>query len=201
VLAALVAGVLLVRLTDVTDSSPREVASSPSIVRATSTATPTKQSAVAAALADAAASQGWLYLTDDELRAAIAKIATPAATKRLTEDELADVAAVRDQLQRSSGRIWWLVRPLAWRVEDFRDTEARVSVWTVTVLSATEVASPQSEFVTLTVDLQWIDDTWRIDGVSDTPGPTPMTGPKDQPWDAEPFDQVLAGFTRLEGAR
>ena len=155
--------------------------------------------AVAAAVAYATASQRWLYFTDEEIEAAIAEIATPVAAPRLAEDVVADVSMAREQLAQSSGRIWWLVRPLAWRVDDFRDTEARVSVWTVTILSAASVAAPQSEFLTVTLDLSWVDGDWRVDGVRDTPGPTPITGPHDQPWDAEPFDQALDGFTRMDG--
>ncbi|HMQ25916.1 MAG TPA: hypothetical protein PKA98_08005, partial [Acidimicrobiales bacterium] len=109
------------------------------------------------------------------------------------------VSMAREQLAQSSGRIWWLVRPLAWRVDDYRDTNARVSVWTVTILSAAGVAAPQSEFLTVTLDLAWVDGDWRVDAVRDTPGPTPVTGPHDQPWDAEPFDRTLDGFTRMDG--
>ena len=138
-------------------------------------------------------------ITDEEIEAAIAEIATPVAAPRLARDVVADVAMAREQLAQSSGPIWWLVRPLAWRVDDFRDTQARVSVWTVTILSAASVAAPQSEFLTVTLDLSWVDGDWRVDGVRDTPGPTPITGPHDQPWDAEPFDQALDGFTRMDG--
>lgn len=158
-----------------------------------------KRGAIAAGVAYATASQRWLYLTDDEVRDAVAEIATPVAVERLAEKAVADVSMARDQLAQSSGRIWWLVRPLAWRVDDFRDTEARISVWTVTILSAAEVAAPQSEFLTVTFDLTWVDGDWRVDGARDTPGPTPISGPQDQPWDAEPFDEALDGFTRMEG--
>ncbi|MGH9185999.1 MAG: hypothetical protein ACRD0U_09325, partial [Acidimicrobiales bacterium] len=154
--------------------------------------------AVAAAIAYASAAQRWLYFTDDEIESAITEIATPVAAPRLAEDVIADISLAREQLAQSSGRIWWLVRPLAWRVDDYRDTEARVSVWTVTILSAAGVAAPQSEFVTVTLDLAWVEGDWRVDGVRDTPGPTPITGPHDQPWDAEPFDQALDGFTRID---
>ena len=155
--------------------------------------------AVAAAVAYATASQRWLYFTDDEIEAAIATIATPVAAPRLADDVVTDVSMAREQLAQSSGRIWWLVRPLAWRVDDYRDTTARVSVWTVTILSAAGVAAPQSEFLTITLDLAWVDGDWRVDAVRDTPGPTPITGPHDQPWDAEPFDRTLDGFTRVDG--
>lgn len=155
--------------------------------------------AVAAAVSYATASQRWLYFTDDEIRAAVAEIATPTAAARMADDLVLDVSMARDQLGASSGRVWWLVRPLAWRVERFDGDEARVAVWVVTILSAAEVAAPQSEFMTVTVDLAWFDGDWRVDGVRDHPGPTPMTGPQDQPWDAVPFDETLAGFTRLDG--
>lgn len=155
--------------------------------------------AIAAGIVYSTASQRWLYFTDEEIEAAIAEIATPVAAPRLADDVVADISMAREQLAQSSGRIWWLVRPLAWRVDDFRGTEARVSVWTVTILSAAGVAAPQSEFLTVTLDLSWVDGDWRVDGVRDTPGPTPITGPHDQPWDAEPFDNALDGFTRMDG--
>lgn len=72
-----------------------------------------RRGAVAAAVAYSTASQRWLYFTDDEIKAAIAEIATPIAAPRMAEDVIADVSMARDQLAQSSGRIWWLVRPLA----------------------------------------------------------------------------------------
>lgn len=61
-----------------------------------------------------------------------------------------------------------------------------------------EVAAPQSEFLTVTVDLAWLDGDWRNRTVCVTTSVSPMTGPQDQPWDAVPFDETLAGFTRLD---
>lgn len=155
--------------------------------------------AVAAAVSYATASQRWLYFTDEEIRAAVAEIATPVAAPRMADEVVLDVSTAREQLGASTGRIWWLVRPLAWRIEHHDEAEARVSVWVVTILSAAEVAAPQSEFMTITLDLAWADGDWRVDGVRDAPGPTPLSGPQDQPWDAEPFDDALDGFTRLDG--
>ncbi|WCO67962.1 hypothetical protein PO878_04395 [Iamia majanohamensis] len=217
VVVLLIAGVLLVRLSrDTAPVNDRSATSSgaeaPRPTVAAGAAGPAGNSArvpvgfsadepgaVAAATAYATASQRWLYFTDEEIEAAIAEIATPVAAPRLTADVVADVAMAREQLAQSSGRIWWLVRPLASRIDDSRDTEARVSVWTVTILSAASVAAPQSEFLTVTLDLSWVDGDWRVDGVRDTPGPTPITGPQDQPWDAEPFDRALDGFIRMDG--
>jgi hypothetical protein len=159
---------------------------------------PTEEGAVGAALAYASASQRWLYFDDAEITAAVAVLATPAAVEGLTAEVVSEIALARDQLAASSGRVWWLVRPMATRVEFFTATVARVSVWTVTVLSATGVAVPQAEWLTVTVDLKWLDDDWRVDGVRSTPGPTPILSPKDEPWTADRFDEGLDGFTRID---
>lgn len=158
-----------------------------------------EQGAVVAAVAYATASQRWLYFTEREIRAAIARIATPTAAPRVARDVVAEVAVARERLSASSGRVWWLVRPLAREVEFHDGDRARVSVWVVTVLSAAEVAAPQSEWMTVTIDLAWVEGDWRVDAVRDVSGPTPMTGPNDRPWDAEPFDDTLGGFTRMDG--
>jgi hypothetical protein len=153
--------------------------------------------AVAAAIAYTEASQRWLYLDDGEVAAAVAAIAAPQAIERLTREVLADVQTARRELAVSPGRVWWLVHPLAWKVQSYNRSAASVALWTVTVLSAAGVAVPQAEWMTVTVDLVWTDGGWRVEAVGDRPGPTPMTGPRDDPWEAEPFDDALAGFTRL----
>lgn len=155
--------------------------------------------AVAAAIAYSAAPQRWLYFTDEEIRAAVAEIATPVAAPRLTEEVVTEVSRARDGLAAASGRVWWLVHPLAFEVTSITANEATVDVWTVTVLSAEEVAAPQTEWLTVTIELAWVDGDWRVDAIRDAPGPTPITGPGDQPWDAGPFDATLAGFTRIDG--
>lgn len=155
--------------------------------------------AVEAAVRYTAAPQGWLYLTDDEITAAVTEIATPQAASSLAADTVEEVRIARDELAAASGPVWWFVHPLAWRAESYSEGGASVAVWTVTVLSAAGVALPQTEWMTVTVDLAWIDDGWLVDTVRDRPGPTPMTGPQDDPWDAEPFDDALEGFTRIDG--
>lgn len=160
--------------------------------------TPDEEGAVDAAIAFATASQRWLYFTDAEIREAIEQIATPAAVERLNAGVVADVSAARQSLGEASGRVWWLVRPLAWDVEHHDGAEARVSVWVVTVLSAAGVAAPQAEWMTVTLDLAWVEGDWRVDAVRDAPGPTPITGPGDRPWDAVPFDEALSDYTRID---
>ena len=158
-----------------------------------------ERGAAAAAVVYAAAPQRWLYLSDDEIAAAVGEIASPDAAGRLAAENVAEIHAAREQLAESPGRVWWIVHPLAWRVEAFGEGRATVAVWTVTVLSAADVAMPQTEWVTVSLDLVWVDGAWRMDDIRSQPGPTPMTGPGDRPWEPEPFDAALDGFTRLDG--
>lgn len=153
--------------------------------------------AVAAAVSYAGASQRWLYSTDAQIAAAVAEIATPDSVDRLAGEILGDIGSARDDLVESPGRVWWLVHPLAWRVDRYDADEATVEVWLMTLLSASDVAVPQTEWLTATLELEWVDGGWRLDAVRETPGPTPMIGPRDDPWEPEPFDEALGGFTRL----
>lgn len=153
--------------------------------------------AVDAALALAGASQSWLYLADDELEGAVRAVAAEASADTLVDDTLAEVGLVRDALSQSTGRIWWLVRPLAWRVDSFDPRRAVVSVWTVSTLSASGVAMPQADWMTVTFDLTWERGDWRLIGTHEVPGPTPQLGGRDTAWDPVPFDDALAGFRRV----
>jgi len=156
----------------------------------------TEEGARAAAVAYATASQDRLYLGDEEIDRAVRAAAAPAAAAALSRETVAELRAARDALRQSPGRVWWLVRPLASRVERFEPASARVVVWAVTVLSAADVALPQAEWMRVAVDLAWVEGAWRIQAVADTPGPTPMTGAKDRPWQPEPLDAALDGFQR-----
>lgn len=160
----------------------------------------TEQGARAVAIAYATASQDWLYLSDDQIDRSVRAISTQAAGPALSRETVSELRAARDALARSPGRVWWFVRPLASRVERFDPSRARVVVWTVTVLSAADVALPQAEWLRVAVDLTWADGAWRLEAISDTPGPTPMTGTKDRPWQPEPFDDALGGFDRVGSA-
>jgi hypothetical protein len=154
--------------------------------------------AMAAAVGYASAAQRWLYLTDDQVNAEVSGLATPQAAPRLRDEVGTEVREARKRLGASPGPVWWLVRPLAVKVDRQAGTAMTVSVWLVTVLSAEQVAAPQSEWRTVTVDLEW-SGSWLVAAVRDRPGPTPSNGPKDQPWNAAPFAEALTGFTRLDG--
>jgi hypothetical protein len=148
-------------------------------------------------VAYATASQDWLYLSDADIDRAVRAIATPDAGPALAAQTVASLRTARDALAKSSGRVWWLVRPLASRVEAYDGTTARVEVWTVTILSAAGVALPQADWMRVGVELDQVGGSWRVQAVDTTPGPTPSIGTSDRPWEAEPFDTVLDGFQRV----
>jgi hypothetical protein len=157
--------------------------------------------ATAAAVAYAASPQEWLYMTDDEVRAAVVAIATPEAADRLSTEVVEEIAVARAELAGSAGPVWWIVHPLATKVEMFAPAKtsarATVEVWTVSFLSAADVAVPQTEWTTTTFELAWSGGRWRVAAVRESVGPTPAVGPSDQPWEPEPLDDALEGFTRL----
>ena len=150
-----------------------------------------------AAIEYATASQRWLYLTDEQIEAAVRSIAVPSAGDRLSEETVAELSVAREALARAAGPVWWFVRPLAVRTELIGDERAEVSVWVVTVLSAADVAVPQADWVTLDLELVRDGDRWLLESITDTPGPTPVSGVRDDPWQPEPFDDALAGFERI----
>ena len=180
-------------------SSP---AVSPAHTQPTDTAgapAPSLATARDAAVGFATASQNWLYLSNAEIDRAVLAIATPGAGPRLAAQTVADMASARQALSASSGSVWWLVRPLAVRVERFHPPTARVQVWVVTVLCAPGVALPQANWEVVTAELGWAPDTrrWEVASVSEDPGPTPLTSNQELAWGADAFDSALAGYQRV----
>lgn len=155
------------------------------------------ESAMAAAVEYATASQDWLYLTDEEIEAEVRAIAAPGSSDRLVEETVGELGLARDGLMESAGRVWWLVRPLAAKEVSSTGSRAEVSVWVVTVLSASDVAVPQSDWSTLDLVLVRDEGRWLLESIDDEPGPTPISGVRDEPWQPEPFDDALDGFVRI----
>jgi hypothetical protein len=153
--------------------------------------------AVAAAISYAAAPQAWLYLSDEQLRDAGAEVVVPGAEgEALVEELVEEIAPARDELERAQGTVWFVVAPLATKVERYSDEGATVRVWRVAVLSADAVAMPHAGWQTVTFDLEW-HGGWRIAGVHEAEGPVPQLEPGQQPWSARYLDEELEGFSRV----
>ncbi|HZT66530.1 MAG TPA: hypothetical protein VFA11_12140 [Acidimicrobiales bacterium] len=160
---------------------------------------PSAGSARDAAVGFATASQNWLYLSDSEIDQAVLAIATPGTGPHLAAQTVADMSAARQSLRAASGPAWWLVRPLAAKVDSFEPPTARVEVWVVTVLCAPGVAAPQAHWETVTADLAWAVAAarWEVASVTENPGPTPQTSNQEPAWAADAFDSALVGFQRI----
>lgn len=70
----------------------------------------------------------------------------------------------------------WSELPLTARLVHADQRRAQVQVWSVLVLGAPRVGVPRQAWRTVTVDLTWEDEDWKIDGWSSTTGPTPVLG-------------------------
>ena len=46
------------------------------------------------------------------------------AADRLVHDTVDQVAVARRSLVTSAGRVWWIVRPLAWRIDSLAATDS-----------------------------------------------------------------------------
>lgn len=182
---------------DATTSSKRSV--EPATTEAHRRATPgfshDESGARRAAITYATSSERWLYLDDSAITRSVHAVATSGSADRLTADVLDEVRATREALV-GAPRTWWIVRPLASRVTATDARRAEVEVWVVTVLSATEVAEPQADWRTITLELRWERADWRVADVADSAGPTPAEGPRDRPWTAARLDRALEGFVR-----
>jgi hypothetical protein len=155
--------------------------------------------AVAAAVSYATAPQSWLYLADEDVQAGVEEIVVPEARDELTGEIVQEVGLLRTELAKASGTVWFVVSPLATRVDDYDDESggAVVRVWSVRVLSAEGVAVPQSGWQTTTFRLRWHADDWKIAETHDVDGPVPQLEVGLQPWTAHYLGAELDGFVRL----
>lgn len=153
--------------------------------------------AVAAAVSYAAAPQVWLYLSDDQVADTAGAVTAERARDELVPRLVEDARLLRTEVTRAEGTVWFVVSPLATKVESYTVSRAVVRVWLVRVLSADGVAVPQSGWQTVTLDLDWERGDWRIAGVAESEGPTPQLESGLQPWAADYLGSELAGFRRV----
>lgn len=153
--------------------------------------------AVEAAVEYATAAQNWLYLSDEQVAESAGAVVVPEVRDDLVAELVDQVGLLRDELAESSGTVWFVLAPLATRVDSYSPDRAVVRVWQVRVLSADGVAVPQSGWQTLRFELAWNDGDWRIADTAEVEGPTPQLEAGLQPWSASYLDRELEGFTRV----
>jgi hypothetical protein len=146
----------------------------------------------------ATVSQRALFFTPTQAETALQLIAADGAERSLIADAVAQLDAARTPLAAGTGTTWWVVRPLAARVDAYIPERARVAVWQVRVLSRQGVVVPQSSWITETVEVVWEHGDWRLWSSTTRPGPTPVLDGSDLPATAAGLDDSLRGFIPVD---
>jgi hypothetical protein len=94
-----------------------------------------------------------------------------------TDQQLAELSEALGENSIVPPQITWSEVPLSARVEDVGEATAQVTVWSVVVVADPDVGVPRQAWRTVSVELVWEDDDWKVDGWSAEPGPTPALAP------------------------
>jgi hypothetical protein len=139
-----------------------------------------------------------LAADSDTTAAALRRVSSRAAGSAFVDSELAQFGELRDALARGSGPSQLRVGVVATRVDAYARDRARVRLWRVAVLSRDGMTNPGEQWATVTYDLVWEHDDWKIWSESVTAGPSPS------PTDAQlatprELETSLAGFRLFAG--
>jgi hypothetical protein len=129
-----------------------------------------------------------------ELEAAVRAMAAEDSAAALLADTMSRLEAARSALAGSDAPIDYHQAVLSVRVDGYSPERARVSVWSVGVLSREGVAPPQAGWSISTFDLVWERGDWKIAAESIVPGPAPITNAAAPPATSAQLRQRLAGF-------
>ena len=101
---------------------------------------------------------------------------------------------LRDALSDGTGATMYAQAALASRLDSYNVDRARVSVWSVGVISRRGVARPQAGWTVSTFELVWERNDWKIWSESISPGPAPTLDNSVAASTSEQLDQALSGF-------
>jgi hypothetical protein len=136
----------------------------------------TRTGAVAAAARSITAFAGNVLLQPSRLRALVARIASTASRRQLTEAFEEASAQTRAKLGADTvPRPVIVLRavPVGYRVEQYSPVQATVAVWYVGIVGSGATVQPQQSWRTQTVTLVWEHGAWKADSFASSVGPTP----------------------------
>jgi hypothetical protein len=134
--------------------------------------TPTRVSAVHAAVTALYALSGPAITDRRKFSTAVERLAAPGTADHVravfgdTDPEI--VAAFRRKPSVLRGA------PLGYRIDDYRDGMASVAIWSVAIAGAAG-QRPQAQWRTLVIDLAWTSRGWRVTNGGGIDGPSPST--------------------------
>jgi hypothetical protein len=90
-----------------------------------------------------------------------------------TERQLAELTEALGEVELLPPQLTWSEVPLTARLVAARRESARVDVWSVLVVASPDADVPRQAWRTVSVDLVWEADDWKVDGWGVHGGPTP----------------------------
>jgi hypothetical protein len=145
--------------------------------------------------------QRLVYLTPEAGNDVLTAWAAPGVSAASISRDVDEAAALRGRLAEDGGQVWWVVSPLAIRVDAYSPERVRVAVWQTSVIASgadpdvsAEATQPMVRFQTDTVELVWDVDRWAVWAVTSTDGPTPMLAPSLGIATPDAFLSTLDGF-------
>ena len=135
--------------------------------------------AIDAATAYTVSLNGPMLLDLGALRAAAQAIAAPQFRDELVAEGAKGLQAVnsaygvQSNAQAGATPAVKLV-PIAYKVESYDPTEARVSMWAVWLIAEQGILAPQQNWITLQISLHWLDQDWKMVASGAHPGPVPQ---------------------------
>ena len=161
----------------------------------------TERGATAAAVGYVLSGSVLLDMAPTRVPEAITLMSAEASSTARVAEAQAKLSGLRQVLAAGRGPTRYDQAALAVRMEAFSDERARVSVWSVGVLSRDGTAAPQAGWTTSTFELVWEREDWKIWSEQITPGPTPDLNGSDPPATSVELDTRLDGFTIWEAGR
>jgi len=154
----------------------------------------TEDGARAAAVAYVLTGQDLLAMPPTRVGTAISAIAAEASAETQVADADQQLEQLRTVLVGGNGPVRYLQAALATRVDAYSPQRARVSVWSVGVLSRAGAAQPQAGWNISTFELVWERGDWKVWSETITPGPAPELNAGAAPTSHEELDRALNGF-------
>lgn len=109
-------------------------------------------------------------------------------------------ADLAEKLDMPIERLTWVEAPVTATLQASSSTTATVDVWTVSVLGAPDLGSPQQAWRTVHIDLELVAGAWLVTEATADAGPTPASNELALQATWDDFDAVSAWPPAIPGA-
>ena len=140
------------------------------------------------------------FITRSDIIDSIATAEYGPALASLSSSQLVDLSVELGDVGVSPSELVWSEIPLTARIVSADDHRAVVEVWAVLVVGVPGVGAPRQAWRTVTVEVAWERDDWRIDGWDTQPGPTPALAANSVVSSVEEIAEVISWPTAGGGA-